>query len=32
MPTLPERPTIRDFQEYVTELEAERGFTEQSII
>lgn len=32
MPTLPPKPTIKDFQKYVQELEAERGFQEQSTV
>ncbi|MEM7016639.1 MAG: MazG nucleotide pyrophosphohydrolase domain-containing protein [Pseudomonadota bacterium] len=32
MPTLPEQPVLSDFQQYVTELEAERGFSDQTVI
>ncbi|WP_196161571.1 MazG nucleotide pyrophosphohydrolase domain-containing protein [Reinekea sp. G2M2-21] len=32
MPTLTTRPTLSDFQQYVTELEAERGFDEQTVL
>lgn len=32
MPTLKERPTFKEIQDYVTELEKERGFTEVSVI
>lgn len=32
MPTLKNQPTLKDFQEYVRELEKERGFTEQDIL
>ena len=32
MPMLSSRPTLQLFQAYVAELEAERGFAEQSII
>ncbi len=32
MPTLPSAPTLSDFQRYATELEAERGFSEQDIL
>jgi NTP pyrophosphatase (non-canonical NTP hydrolase) len=32
MPTLKENPTLKDFQEYVVQLEEERGFSKQSII
>ncbi|MAL82967.1 MAG: pyrophosphohydrolase [Idiomarina sp.] len=31
MPTLKSQPTLADFQKYVTELEAERGFSEQTV-
>ncbi|ORT48548.1 MazG nucleotide pyrophosphohydrolase [Vibrio sp. qd031] len=29
MPSLPEHPTLLDFQQYVSELEVERGFSDQ---
>jgi len=32
LPTLPERPTLKDFQKYVEELELERGFSDQDIL
>ncbi len=32
MPSLPNVPTLQHFQSYVTELEAERGFTNQDVI
>lgn len=32
MPELNEKPTLRDFQNYVTELEKERGFSRQTTI
>lgn len=32
MPELKKNPTMRDFQNYVTELEEERGFTEQTVL
>jgi NTP pyrophosphatase (non-canonical NTP hydrolase) len=32
MLSLPPKPTMNDFQEYVRQLEQERGFTEQSAI
>ena len=32
MPELNNKPTLVDFQKYVTELEVERGFSDQSII
>lgn len=32
MPYLKEKPTFSDFQKYVTELELERGFSEQNTI
>lgn len=31
MPTLYENPTLADFQNYVTELEKERGFDQQGV-
>lgn len=31
MPELPKKPTLKDFQKYVTELETERGFAHQSV-
>jgi len=31
MPTLKPNPNLADFQKYVTELEAERGFSEQTV-
>ncbi|MGM0630983.1 MAG: hypothetical protein ACQESI_07430 [Pseudomonadota bacterium] len=31
MPTLKSQPTLADFQKYITELEAERGFSEQTV-
>ena len=32
MPTLKESPTLKDFQQYVNELEVERGFEKDSAI
>ncbi|MDD3006718.1 MAG: MazG nucleotide pyrophosphohydrolase domain-containing protein [Candidatus Pacebacteria bacterium] len=32
MPELKDEPTMKDFQNYVTELEQERGFTEQTAL
>lgn len=32
MPHLKEKPTIGDFQEYVRDMEVERGFSEQPVI
>ncbi len=32
MPQLRERPNLKDFQEYVQELELERGFDDQTVI
>ena len=32
MPILKQSPNLSDFQKYVTELEVERGFSDQSII
>ncbi len=32
MPALPSRPTLKDIQNYVTELEQERGFTDHTIL
>jgi len=32
MPELKDEPTMRDFQNYVNELEQERGFTEQTVL
>ncbi len=32
MPILKEKPTLKDFQEYVKELENERGFAEDSVL
>ena len=32
MPELPDRPTLADFQTYVTRLEEERGFTRQDVL
>jgi len=32
MPTLNTNPTLKDIQEYVIQLEEERGFTEQSVL
>lgn len=32
MPILPSNPTLQDFQIYVSELEKERGFSEQSAL
>ncbi len=32
MPTLPSRPTLKDIQNYVTELEQERGFTDHTVL
>lgn len=32
MPELKNNPTMQDFQKYVTELEEERGFTEQTVL
>ena len=31
MPTLPNIPTLKDYQIYVSEIEKERGFTENTI-
>lgn len=31
MPVLPQNPSLKNFQQYVTELEQERGFTDQNI-
>lgn len=31
MPTLNSKPTLSDFQKYVTELERERGFSEETV-
>ncbi|RUO68749.1 MazG nucleotide pyrophosphohydrolase domain-containing protein [Idiomarina ramblicola] len=31
MPTLKKQPTLADFQKYVTEIEEERGFSEQTV-
>ena len=32
MPTLKPNPTLQDFQSYVSELEQERGFTDNSVL
>ncbi len=32
MPPLNQRPVLSDFQQYVRELEKERGFTEQTVL
>lgn len=32
MPTLPPQPTLQSFQHFIKELEAERGWTEQSLM
>lgn len=32
MPSLSQKPTLNDFQEYVRELELERGFAQQSAL
>jgi len=32
MPTLKEEPTLKDFQEYVKNLEIERGFEKEAVI
>lgn len=32
MPELRSNPTLKDFQDYVIELEKERGFTEQTVL
>ena len=32
MPELKTNPTLKEFQQYVTELETERGFSDQTII
>jgi NTP pyrophosphatase (non-canonical NTP hydrolase) len=32
MPELKQNPTLKDFQDYVTQLEEERGFTGQTIL
>lgn len=32
MPSLNQKPTLSDFQQYVHELEKERGFTEQTVL
>jgi len=32
MPELKSNPTLKDYQKYVTELELERGFSEQNVI
>lgn len=32
MPGLTEKPTLKEFQNYVSELEVERGFTNQTVI
>jgi len=32
MPTLNANPTLRDYQQYVIELEAERGFSDQTVL
>lgn len=32
MPTLRENPTLKDFQEYVRELEIERGFDKEDVL
>jgi NTP pyrophosphatase (non-canonical NTP hydrolase) len=30
MPTLPDNPTMKDFQAYIRQMEGERGFTDQT--
>lgn len=30
MPTLPDRPTMKDFQTYIREMEEERGFADET--
>jgi len=32
MPSLGQKPTLSDFQQYVRELEQERGFTDQTVL
>lgn len=32
MPSLNQKPTLNDFQQYVQELEKERGFTNQTVL
>jgi NTP pyrophosphatase (non-canonical NTP hydrolase) len=32
MPELKQNPTLKDFQDYVTQLEKERGFTDQTVL
>lgn len=32
MPALKGEPTLNDFQQYVREMEAERGFTEKTVL
>lgn len=32
MPSLNQKPTLSDFQQYVRELEEERGFTDQNVL
>ena len=32
MPELKQNPTLKDFQNYVTQLEKERGFTDQTVL
>lgn len=32
MPTLKKKPTFKDFQDYVKELEKERGFTKEAVL
>jgi len=32
MPVLPDAPTLADFQQYVLELEKERGFSDQTLL
>lgn len=32
MPSLPNTPTLKDYQVYVSELEKERGFTENTVL
>lgn len=32
MPSLNQKPTLNDFQQYVRELEKERGFTDQTVL
>ncbi|MBN2048692.1 MAG: hypothetical protein JW750_12675 [Anaerolineaceae bacterium] len=32
MPVLPERPNLSDYQQYVHELEVERGFIDQDVL